>query len=841
MTKKFPWLLGSAAAIIAGAVVPDVPVFAQDGANDPGSIVITARRSEEKLQDVPASVSVLTADMIAKTGVKVATDFIQLTPGVTIVSSTAEAGDTQINIRGLNGARDAESNVALVVDGILKTNTAALNQNQGSLEQIEVLKGPQGALYGRNASAGAIVIRTKKPGETFEFSGRASVTNNKGYAGNATVSGPLAENIGFVVSGDYDTFDGFYTNTFLKDKVVDNRESWNINGRVVAGLGENTSLDVKAKYGKYSGASINFNAAFQLPNFGGAFYEDVNAHPFKYYGNIKPENNQKTLEFSAKLDQDIGFAKLTVWGLYSNIKNDLLADGTSADFARYTFPGASPASVAASNACFASTATLTGFALAPPAFIGTSPVPFIFAPATGSTFGPYSPTTCDGFQYQKRVQKDVSFEARLASSDPAADLQWQLGAYYLNIDREVAVNLTADLGRGAIKAPYNPPNSLNPTSQLFWDNFKTNVYAVFGGADYNVSDQLTVGVAMRYDSERRKVNNLVPVAADPITGGPVNPGQAFGPIAPKSKTFNQLQPKITLSFKPGDQLTLFANWGIGFKSGGFNNQGSATIVNQNFNSAISPTTALINAGVTINDQFRKERTSSFEAGVKGALADGRFSYELAGYYNRVTDMQFFEFFVGSFGLLRVVSNIDRVDIKGAELNTNFRIVDGWTVFGSANYNDSKIKKNASRPTTVGNESPYTSKYTINLGSQIVAPLRDNMDIVTRVDFRRTGPTWFHTVQEQVVPTLFSGLLPISALAAPAFVGDANFDRSQRKAFNTVNLRFGLQGDAWSVTGFANNLFDEKYLNEVIPAIEFGGAFISPGARRTYGVEATLKF
>jgi iron complex outermembrane recepter protein len=280
---------------------------------------------------------------------------------------------------------------------------------------------------------------------------------------------------------------------------------------------------------------------------------------------------------------------------------------------------------------------------------------------------------------------------------------------------------------------------------------------------------------------------------------------------------------------------------IGFKSGGFNNQGSSNIVNQNFNSAISPTTALINAGVTIKDEFRKERTSSFETGIKGAFADGRVSYELAGYYNRVTDMQFFEFFVGSFGLLRVVSNIDRVDIKGAEFNTNIRIIDGWTVFGSANYNDSKIKKNASRPKTVGNESPYTSKYTINIGSQIVAPLRDNMDIITRVDFRRTGPTWFHTVQDDVGPTLFSGLLPISALAAPAFVGDGRFDRSQRKAFNTVNLRFGLQGDAWSLTGFANNIFDEKYLNEVIPAIEFGGSFISPGARRVYGLEASLKF
>ena len=81
--------------------------------------------------------------LLEKTGAQIAEDFVQLTPGVTIVTGTAEVGDTQINIRGMNGARDAESSVALVVDGILKTNTAQLNQNHGTMSQVEILKGPQ--------------------------------------------------------------------------------------------------------------------------------------------------------------------------------------------------------------------------------------------------------------------------------------------------------------------------------------------------------------------------------------------------------------------------------------------------------------------------------------------------------------------------------------------------------------------------------------------------------------------------------------------------------------------------------------------------------------------------
>lgn len=805
---------------------------------DAGEIVVTARRVSETLSEVPASISVFTADQIEKTNIQRAEDFVQLTPGVTIVTSTAEAGDTQINIRGINGARDAESSVALVVDGILKTNTAALNQNQGTLRQIEILKGPQGALYGRNAAAGAIVISTVKPGDVLEGAVKASWANENTGTFNAYVAGPLSSNVGFVLSGDYRTTDGFYRNIFLDEKVVDDQEAWNIDGRLVAEIGDATTLDAKAKYGELSGASINFNSSFHLPNFAGvnpAFYEDVNEHEFRYYGNIRPTNDQRTIEASLKLDHDFGPATLTAWALYSDIKNDLTADGTSADFARYISAPTNPTNTAAFNSCFATTAALTGFPVNQPGFVGQIPVPFIFAPANGSTFGAYSPTTCDGTQYQLRNQSDYSAEVRLASNGDET-LDWQVGAYYLHIDRKVGVSLGADLGQGIIKQLYNAPGSANPTSQLFADKFKTDVYALFGSADYELADGLDLGLALRYDIEQRDVRSLVPDVTDPITGGPLNPGQAFGPIAPQSKTFKQLQPKISLRYEIAPRTNLFANWGVGFKSGGFNNQGSAAIVNANFNNPVIPA---IDADVLIEDQFRKERSSAFEGGIKGAF--GAVNYELAGYYTRVTDMQFFEFFVGGYGLLRVVSNIDRVDIKGMELNLNAKLVDGWTLFGAFNVTDSEIKKNSSRPDTVGNKSPYTADYTINLGSQMEVPLSDSIDLVFRADYRITGPTWFHPNQDQTGPTLFSGLLPISALALPGFVGDARFDVSKRKAYGVLDLRFGLEGEKWTANVFANNFFDRKYLNEVIPAIEFGGSFISPGARRLWGVEVGYKF
>lgn len=827
-----------ASTALAAPFLLAAPAIAQEAPAE-DDIIVTALRTDQRAVDVPASVTVLTAETIAQARLFTADDFVQLTPGVTIVTGTAEAGDTQINIRGLNGARDAEPSVALVVDGILKTNTAQLNQRQGALRQIEILKGPQGALYGRNAAAGAIVIQTAKPTDTVTGAVRASYAEQNTIEADAYVAGPITEGLGFVLSGYYRTTDGFWTNRFLDSKTVDDQEVWSLDGRLVWEIGENTELDLKARYADLTGASINFNSSFHLPNFAAVnpdFYEDVNKHPFGYYSNIRPTNDQTTFEVSAKLEHQFEVAKMTAWALYSRVDQALTADGTSADFARYIAPAlgapANPTNLAVSDKCFQTTAALTGFPQNSPTFIGQIPVPFIFAPANGSTFGAYGPTTCDGTQLQTREQEDFSAEVRFSGAFGAID--WTAGVYYLNLTREVGISLGADLGFGVSNELYNAPGSNNPTSQLFHDRFKTNVYAAFGSANWSPTEALDVGLALRYDIEDRSVRNLVPLVSDPITGGPINPGQAFGPIRPQSQVFEQLQPKITLRYALSDDINVYGNWGVGFKSGGFNNQGSAAIVDQNF-------VQNLGADVTIRDQYDKETSSAFEAGFKGSLLDGRVTFDVAGFYTRVNDMQFFEFFVGSFGLLRVVSNIDKVDLWGGELNLTAQILEGWTVFGSANITDSEIKKNSSRPSTVGNKSPYTSDYTWNLGTQFSLPVSDSVSVFGRADWRRTGPTWFHTVQNQEAPTLFSGLLPGSALGLPAFVGNARYDVAQRDAFDVVNLRAGIEYGNLSLAVFADNVFDEKFINEAIPAIEFGGSFISPGQRRMIGVEAGFKF
>jgi len=833
--------LTALSVVLGTQALVGLPVLAQEAAPS-GSIdeiVITARRQSESLQDVPATVSVLTTRDIENTGARVASDFVQLTPGVTIVAGTLEAADTQINIRGLNGARDAENNVALVVDGILKTNTSSLNQDQGALQQIEVLKGPQGALYGRNAAAGAIVLTTRKPGEDWEGKVRGSYSSNDTFNGAALISGPLNDSLGIVVNGDYASSDGFFRNSFLPTDLnqqvypgnstdatsIDNYRVWNMNGRLVWSPDADTEIDAKVRYGERKSGAIAYNAAFQIPFLGEFvapdFNIDVNDHQFIYQPNVDPLNRQKTFESSVRFDTSLGFADLVGYAAYNNIKNFFYADGTSGTFGFFN----------GEQTCADSFAALDGLPVQSPFAIDPGN-PLAFLP-------PYSPTSCDGTQYQQRDQEDYSAELRLVGE--SGSLSWQLGTYYLHIDRRVCLNLGLDTGQGVVAECFTT-NPINPTEALADDTFKTDVYAAFGSADYKFDGGLNLGVALRYDIEDRKVSNSVPTDArtrwvgNVLTGFPngtattpanyyLNPGldPAYNPsgvLPDRSETYKQLQPKINVSYTANDDLTLFANWGIGFKSGGFNSSGSQAIVEGLFNDVFG-------AGLSIFDNYDKERTSAFEAGFKGKALDGVIRYEVAGYYTNVKDMQFFEFFVGPFGLLRVVSNIDKVRLYGAEASINASVTDWLSIYAAGNVTDSKIKENGARPYTVGNKSPYTASYTLNVGAQVLAPIEPSLDFLVRADYRLTGPTWFHTVQNNTVPTQF-GL-------------DANFNNSKRSSYGVMNLRAGLKHEGWSVIAFANNLFDKNYLMEVIPAPEFGGDFISAGGDRVIGVELTASF
>lgn len=808
---------------------------------DTGEIIVTARRVGERLRDVPASVAVFDVTTLEQARIKTGKDVIGFTPGVSIVTGADNAGDVQVNIRGLNGARDAENNVALVVDGVLKSSKAALVQNQGTLQQLEVLKGPQGAIYGRNAAAGVFVLTTKKPGDKVEGQFSATAGNNRSYSAYGLVSAPVTRTLGVSVSGDWLRTDGFYRNSFLPSALnqtlypgnsrnaasVDNNLQWNVYSRALWVPDDNTELDFKFRYGELHGSAINFQAVFQLPAFAAAtgeprFNEDVNTQQPVYSGNIDNLNTQSNLELSLRLRRELPFAELTAYVSYNNFKNRLNADGTSGTFGFF----------AAEPQCVRTTTALTGY-----------PVQAPFGVGPGTFLPPYSPTTCDGTLYEQHDQKDISAEIRFASKQNSL-LQWQFGAYYLNIVRRDCVGLELDTGNGFDPRCYST-NPLTRTEELADDRTDTDVYAGFASLDYAFTRAFKLGFALRYDRESRLSTNLVPPDARTLyvgnvltgfpNGAPGRPANYFlnagldpaynpsGRLDPRSATFDQFQPKVTASYKFSPGLTAYANWGIGFKSGGFNGGGSSAIINGFFNDTIG-------AGVNVSETFRKEKTSAFEGGLKGRTLGGKLTYEAAGYYTIVSDQQFFELFVGPFGILREVENIDRVNIAGFEVAATYRIIRGWQLFASYNLTESNIARNTTRPNSIGNRSPTTPNFTINAGSQLNLPLPYGWSFNGRADVRVTGPTYFHVIQDNTVPNIFSSV-----------VGNGNFANTRRGTYPIVNFRAGFEWHNASINGFASNAFNRRNLREIIVAPEFGGAFISPGELRSYGVELGFKF
>ncbi|MGH8167549.1 MAG: TonB-dependent receptor, partial [Woeseiaceae bacterium] len=153
-------------------------------------IVVTARRRAETLEESPVSVRAFTEAEIASAGIETPHDFIALTPNVTLVQ-TQNAGNSFINVRGISQARNSEMSVAVLVDGVLMSNPAQFNQQLFDIQQIEVLRGPQGALYGRNAIGGAITIVTQQP--TDEMAGKFEVgaDSGPGYTARGTIGGPV--------------------------------------------------------------------------------------------------------------------------------------------------------------------------------------------------------------------------------------------------------------------------------------------------------------------------------------------------------------------------------------------------------------------------------------------------------------------------------------------------------------------------------------------------------------------------------------------------------------------------------------------------------------------------
>ena len=788
-------------------------------------VVVSARNVNESVQDVPIAMSVFTSSDIEDAGIERPEDFIALTPNV-VMANTVNVGDTLVTIRGLTSTRDAESNFAFVVDGVLQTNPNAFNRELLDIAQIEVLKGPQGALYGRNATSGAILITTKAPSEESESTAVIGMGINNSSKLQYVNSGKMGDNVYTRFSVSTRETDGEHTNVYSNLKNVDFFEDTTIRSRILVDNGD-SSWDFRAGVSEASGGTINFNAVFALPAFQGfgtpgadQFFKDVNNHQFTYMFNVPPVNEQETADISLKYTEDLGDGReLSVIAAYNHLEEFLLSDGTSGAFGGYFGVPSCAASNTASNLALINSLP-PGFSFAAP---GTAPS------GANSVLGPYLPHTCDGYQFQSRDQDDVSLEVKL-TSDQNQSTRWLVGGYIAEIERDVAVSYGADLGQGFEYKSYVPATGKNPTDLAFDDSFTTDVLSVFGQYSIDLSNVTELSLEGRYDKESRSVDNNVPARSSALYyggGAPINPAMTAGgsKIPSRSKSFDQFQPKISITTS-AENTTVYASYGVGFRSGGFNSSGSAALINSQLNIPVA-------AGLGVSDTYNKEVSKSFEVGFKGRYLDGRLAVNGALFQTEVDDNQFFEFFAGPWGLLRVVTSIDALDISGSELDFKYALTDNLRLDGGVGFTDGEIKENTHRPGTVGNNAPLAPEHTYNLGIQYETAFSANYDLIIRMDYMEVGETWFHTVQNNQQPSVWGALL--------GFPVASDMSKSVRDAYSLIDLRASLLGEKLSLTLWGRNIGDEEYLAEVIPAPEFGGSFIHQAPFATYGLDLKYNF
>jgi iron complex outermembrane receptor protein len=636
--------------------------------------------------------------------------------------------------------------VAVLIDGVLMANPSQFNQELYDIARIQVLKGPQGALYGRNAIGGAVIIETREPGDEIEGSVMAGYDSGPGYRVRAGIGGPLggSDTWKFQLSGSYFDTDGYIDNPNLGEE-ADPFEDLSGRAKLIWEPNDAMRADLRFYTSQVDTQALYFNIV-----------EDVNDTSLPVRVDNHGVNERDMWGTSLKLDFDLGGGTLTSITAYDELEE--LLTGDQFDFLPYD------------------ESVLKRF------------------------FG------SDQAQHQWLEVEALSQEIRYTS--PAEDrLRYIVGAYVISTDRFISTGNVFDDESGVVPdVKRDPLPFFAPQFSFLADSQDNLAWAAFGELSYDLTDRLEGSVALRYDRDERENTTETPQEFIP---GPINCVQPPGDPIPdpcaftgqvREETWDDLQPKATLRYKPTEDVMTYLSYSRGFRSGGFNQTGVGS------------------AGIAgVNDLFDQETADTFEAGVKAVLADNRVSTSASVFYTEAKGSYFFVFDPNTS--TQNLGNLDKVEYLGLEAELQAQVTDGLDFYIRGGYTDSEIKESQRDPNDVGNQAPLVSEYTINVGALWRVPLGGSgWDFFIRPDYQIIGPTWFY-------PDNFT----------------------ERDTVNLLNLRAGIETDAWSLVAWSRNLTDEDYNAEWSPGPQF---FPSPGYTNNFvfkaqpqvwGVDLTYRF
>ena len=699
-------------------------------------IVIKALKRDRSLQDVPAAVTVLSASAIEQQNITRPADFIELTPNVVLTDSN-NAGETLITVRGDAQTRNTEAPVAVVVDGVVLSGRNAFNGELFDIEQIEVLKGPQGYLYGRNAIAGAIVITTYEPGN--EFAGKASFGQGKGEESRARVSvgGPVVEDKLFIrVSGAYIDREGFYRNVTRQDfEDPFNEKSGRL--RLLYKPADALKIDLRAASSRVSGGATQFSPQTQiaaLQTSPQAANIDVNdVHDIPFVRNVQGRNKQQKNSFSARIDWTSEAGALTGVTAYDDVLDVFASDN---------FPYAA---------------------------------------------------TRDTTQFNVVSHQAWSQEIRFASPVDQR-LRYIVGAYYTAIEN--APNIHAAIGAdpgGFVLDAFNPipAGQPNETVSFISDDVETEAWAVFAIVNWDLTDDLELTLAGRFDSEAKQTEDVSPPRFSPSSG------------ERRAQTFEAFQPKINLTWQANSAWMVYGGYARGFQAGGFNG-----------------TQTFARSGGTAPNDFGASTADNFEIGFKSTVLGGDLILNGAAFHNSKENAQQFRFIPA--GTLNAVTVIDEIALIGFELEAAAKLADNLNLSAGLGYIDAKISRLDSDPISEGNRAPFVPEVTSSLslthrwalGGRFDAP---DLELISNLSYEYRGSQEFNS---------------------------RNSPGSKRKALNLLDARIALQTRSWSLAVWGKNLTDEEYPEDVVSVFTEAPLTTYVTYRavpRTAGVEFTVYF
>lgn len=695
-----PWLLVASSA-----------VSAQETAQAPSSgasldeVVVTARRRVESVQDTPVSVSAFDSRALADRNVQSSAEIANFVPNVQFDSVASESGgasSSQIAIRGI-GQTDyvitVEPGVGIYLDGVYVGKSVGSLLDTADIARMEVLRGPQGTLFGKNTIGGAIQLVSKRPSNTWTFNDTLTTGSFDRFDATFALSGPISDAVRMRLSGLYQSRDGFMKRV-TPEGVPTGAHQGNMNrlgGRFVleadltsnllatlaldgTRIREQSPAQILLRAREDSGFAPFYNAAIPggvcLPSAGPSRFTNPYCYNSQY---VQPVDSATTtnsggnqsdtdvLGTSLTLDWNLGSAKLRSISAYRGVNAWVSQD------------------------LYAS--------------------PYYF-----NNVG------------QSINQKQFSQEFQLSGDALGSRLKYLGGAYYLNEN-------------GTQRFPVN----LTLVQFLSGGQIRNDSYALFGQLTYEMTDKWSVTAGLRETREERKFNpglqhivsydyyatTPVPGFQNPLVDAFGPPGTPLFPAGWYKRVDKALTPMGSLSYKIDRDVMVYATISKGFKGGGFTMRYFPAVIPP---PGTDPDSLISYAG--------PEKATSYEVGIKSELWQRRLRLNVAGFYTDYRDIQTTYVIPGVLDV-PVLANAGDAKIKGVELEVQAAVSEWLRLDGSMGYLDGKYThfSDAARATFPGIYSfklPNTPKITFNVGGEITFLHGDRGTLFLRADLSHRG-------------------------------------------------------------------------------------------------------